>query len=851
MSLLREAGHLETPPARLLLLATDANRRVRSTALANLALPLDSRAILLRAHQGEALASPELEWLSTLGAYGKEVAARNIATSDRVLLNLARQGHLKSITQGKHPRDAAWFLEQARTDPTLLGIISRDLSVGWPVRRQAINLLKFLPPESSVPAETVAPVQTPVEPVPIPTPESLPVATLRERLLDRKHAYTLTEQEAEELSSTPALRRLAARHPHTHVRLLEWLDTQQPYGPARENLLTQLGHRQLDDEARRHFALHRDWELRAALAPNPCLPLPLLELLARDADTLVRAASAEHPELPPTTLERLAADDSSLVREAVAAHPATPPQVLAHLAGDEEWEVGLNVARNPSSDEATLALLAASAHFQVREAVASNMLTDTGILKELAFDTNERVAEVARLRLPGATRESLEVAAHSKRRNVKLALATQQGAPRELLLALSADRSSAVRALAGLHPQLDHEARQRLRDDPDPQVRRVAHAADSTATAAELSALPRFDARVKVALSRNGSTPGAVLDTLSDDPQDAVRLLVVAHPATPIPGLERRLPELELRPLLRQHPHYRGRLQARLHEQELQEATQPDVSDETLLALMESDSVDVRGVLARHERTPLALQLLLTADPAISVRVALLERAVVSEEVQRVLVKDAAQEVQAALIGLPELDEGVMLELLRQPTVGAGLLMELAAHPNITPPVLAGLARQFSAPVRILAALHHLTPAATLQLLAADPQESVRQAVAAHPGCPPAVLHLLAQRPEHRLAVAVHPSTPPRTLEYLVYDAGYARAVRLPQRPKVVNMIRAFLLHRASQRAFPQMALLLAVIHHPNATTRAVRYASRLNHTEIEAAVLSWRAARPQAGARE
>ena len=370
----------------------------------------------------------------------------------------------------------------------------------------------------------------------------------------------------------------------------------------------------------------------------------------------------------------------------------------------------------------------------------------------------------------------------------------------------------------------------------------MAQAADSTAPAAELSALPRFDARVRVALSRNGSTPPDVLDALSDDSQDVVRSMVVLHPGTPLSGLSRRLTELELRPLIRQHPRYQGALREQLHTHELHEAAQLDVAEDTLRALANSDSVDVRAVLARHVRTPLDLQLALTSDPDPRVRASLLEREVVVEELQQRLVDDAAREVQEALVRLPELAESVMLALLKRPFIGVGLLEELAGHPGVTPAVVEAFAAHLSAQARTLAARHPLVSPATLTRLAGDLQEEVRQAVALHPHCPPAALHRLSQLPEHRLAVVLHPSTRAGTLESLAYDAGYARATRLPRTPKVFDLLRTYLLRRASQRAFPQMALLLGVIRHPNASARAIGYAGRLNHPEVAAALLAVRA---------
>lgn len=133
----------------------------------------------------------------------------------------------------------------------------------------------------------------------------------------------------------------------------------------------------------------------------------------------------------------------------------------------------------------------------------------------------------------------------------------------------------------------------------------------------------------------------------------------------------------------------------------------------------------------------------------------------------------------------------------------------------------------------------------SLSRLTADQEGGVRQLISAHLALLPKALHRLAHRAENRQAVVLYPFTSDGILEALAYNAGDARTVHLPSTPRIVDLLRAHnLFCRASQRAFPQMSLLRGVIRHPNATSRAILFMSRLNCPDVASAVLAWRASR-------
>ena len=824
----------DTAPNELLLLASDADAAVRAAARANLKCPRDAVTLLNFADASpDKLNAVQLEWLSQQGPHAIAIVLKHPSTPRAALVRLILAGHIKAVLARPGERKWKWLLEEARQRPELLKYLAGSGSgIPWLLRFQANAL--------SLGSAASGPDQDAATAVPAPTPE-----LVRARLLLRREDPNLTEPELALIQETPRLYKLAARHPLLPVPLLEWLDEQQPYGEARETLLRRLEQGALDEETLLRFAWKGDWETRAAVARNPALPERARTHLASDDDWWVRAAIAENPNAQPAELTALAAEQGHVtIREHVAAHVHTPGEVLIRLARDGDAAVRAQVARNPSAPPEALAALATDERFGTREAAAAHPLSDPATLEQLTHDDNERVRLVAKLRLRTVAEPEALTLLDSRRRHVKLALTSQPDLPEALLTRLISDRNPQVRAQTALHPGSAAAAVQALMADPVLDVRRVALALGS-ATPEALSGLPRFDTRIRQALSRNALAPAALLQELGDDPLPAVRLAVVLNPAAPQGALERRLPEQPLRPSIRRHPRY-GSVRDKLHIMEYGEASDLHATPQALHGLSVSDSPRVRRRVAKHPNAGETTLSRLVQDDEEDVRLTLTARPPdqLSAELQAVLAQDASLIVRLALTARPDLPANVMRLLAEQPNQDEELLLKLSRHPRAAPELLGALARHKLLGVRCAAAGHPLTPVAHLLTLTQDAHEEVKRALLKRPDCPSSVLQRLSSQPNLRLSVVAHPNADAAVLEQLSCSAEYARLLRSEVWINKLRWLDTPLVRRwldwskgrSSARAFGDLALLKAVIVHPAATPLALMHARRLNHPEINAA---------------
>ncbi|GGL18886.1 hypothetical protein [Deinococcus radiotolerans] len=792
---LQEAASPDTTPERLILLATGADAAVRDAARANARCPSSLLELVRMAEtKPHSLLGVHLEMLAQLGSHAQAIAAAHPKRTARVL----------SVINGHRPPEP----------PTPEGAPPFDRTVAGPA----------------------APVAGAVH-----------ADDLRQKLKDRRAPLTLDPDEHALIRSDRRLQRLAARHPQLPVDLLVWIDARQPYGQARETLLTRLAEHPLEPELLAQVALNGDWEERAAVARNAFLPDAARSALCGDEDWWVRAAAAENPAATPADLTHLAQDTEHVtIREHVAAHPHAPGDVLLRLAQDGDPAVRLQAARNPSTPPEALDALAQDPRFTVREAVAAHALCPGDVLRALAADPNERVQYVAQLRLRPLNDAAVGEALATRRRHVKLALSVSGTTPATAIGQLARDRNPQVRAQVALHPHLSDSALSALAQDPAMTVRLVARAADGNTAADQLAFLPRFDARVRQALSRNHSAPAPVLDDLSEDPLLDVRLNVVLNPAAPGEALKRRLAEQPLRPDLRRHPRYEHELRDTLQAMELREAERPDATPEALHELSHSDGPRVRTRVAGHSHTGQETLLTLARDPELTVREAVVQR---REElplpVQRALATDLQWDIRVLLVKRKDLDPAAMLDLLLRPDEDEALLEDVARHPRVNEEVLTALARHANSGARRAAAQHQLTPPALLYQLAYDPQAHVQRSLLKNRACPPQVLILLSRQATMRLDIVHHVNTNEVVLEHLAYDAAYDRYLRAERWLKLtpfkeaalVQRWRAWMLARASAGALEHSNVLPAVIEHPRATERAVAFARRLRGRSIDEAL--------------
>jgi hypothetical protein len=75
-----------------------------------------------------------------------------------------------------------------------------------------------------------------------------------------------------------------------------------------------------------------------------CLPIEILELLAKDSDGRVRWMVASKNKLTPDLLKRLARDPDEAVRQRVVCHKRLPIEALNELRSDLSVEIRLLAA---------------------------------------------------------------------------------------------------------------------------------------------------------------------------------------------------------------------------------------------------------------------------------------------------------------------------------------------------------------------------------------------------------------------------------------------------------------------------------------------------------------------------
>lgn len=851
---LQEARSKRTAPARLRDLAVHLDPEIRQAARGNPRCPSDINQLLdLAEEHPEHLTAAHLDALARLGPYGVLLSVQHPEVSDDTLISLVQAGHLHFVLEDRSDHSADWIMRQAEHRPALLRYLCADAGVPWPLRRRAWKMRKAQKKKQGLTEleNVAAPDPASPDPAAKPSPDQNPPEVevtpeeVRRKLRERQGPVELLAEEIALIQADVKLQRLAARHPYLPVPLLGWIDREQPHGQARETLLNRLEAHALEPELFTLLAQRGEWDIRAAMGRNPHLPDAVRRQLGHDEDWWVRAAVAENPETQPDELTALAQDhDHVTVREHVAAHPHTPGDVLLRLAQDGDPAVRSQVARNPSAPPETLALLAEDERYATREAAAAHALSSPETLARLRSDRHERVRYVAGLRTDSLDETRAQEALATRRRNVRLALSHARSTPVPVLEQLARDRHPDVRAQVALHHHVPEGVRRALLDDASAVVRTVALASDEETPSDRLAFLPRHDARLRQALSRNAHTPEAILEELSEDPVKEIRLSVVLNPSAPGSALERRLPEQPLRPDIRRHPRYEGEVQRKLRQIEEQEASHPDATPEALEALSQSDSPGVRARVARHPNSPEALLHVLAASyQEERVRRAVAERpGTLSEDLQQHLARDESADIRRVVAYRPGLPESVMLILAQTSADDEALLSSLLENQEPCVPLLELLAHNISTDLRMQVARHRSTPLKTLLELAQDPHEDVHKALLRNRQLDAAALLQLVHHARLRLRIAQHPRADGAVLEALAYDARYHRYLKLQAWIKRMPFAehpwsrqwQASAKRRASGRAYKDLAVLRAVVEHLAATPKAVQYAQRLRHPDMD-----------------
>lgn len=576
-------------------------------------------------------------------------------------------------------------------------------------------------------------------------------------------------------SGGPWVRGVAARHPKTPPESLARL-ARDPVLAVR---VSALRHPFTPEEALWAGSAAVLPILRRAVARNPAATDAMLARLASDPDPTVRRAVAAHRYLEPKALTVLAGDADAAIRESVARHRLTAPDVLEKLSADAEARVRRAAAKNPMTPPGTFARLAADPEVSVRTMMAQRRDLPDDLLCQLACDASDHARHCARfnrsnshdligelLHLPNDLEAVRRAVARGKRRLAK------RVAPKPF-----------ARRYHFSFPT------RRWKEPRNPQHSEQHSAAHDPATPPEELArlVAHGDHWILETVASNPGAPVALLRELYHHSRITWRLYwhLAQNPNTPADLLAKlaKQPNSTCRSFL---------------------CWNKAAPLELLVALARDAEASVRCSVAGLERTPVATLAAMCDDPDESVQKALLANSAVPwAAVERWLPRvERDLEWRQRLAQRTDLPPEWRVRLLRDAEVPVRLAFArnacqvpedfevLANDPELS--VRHALA-QFSVtwnaetlermaqgddPMRLamVARAHHLPPALG-ERLATHPAEEVRAALASNHATSDAALLKLAgdSAPQVRQALRCHPRCPPEEVDAWL-TAGFTEA---------------------------------------------------------------------------
>lgn len=378
-----------------------------------------------------------------------------------------------------------------------------------------------------------------------------------------------------------------------------------------------------------------DRSLRFRVGRNPVTPEPLIRELAADRYADVVAGVASNPAAPPDVLYELSRDPRATVRRAAAENPSTPrrrpkgvsPQldrdarVKENTGGHTEHTL---VASDPHEGSATAGLVPTSAPSQKPDRPWSPV--DTRWLLVLAG------YETVRDQLPEPSRYW----AWRWGRSLDLPEGLTAALDKVLADLMRPDRPAWLRQYsASSQPITDPSVRDQLLNDFDPEIRwstlcrSVKHPDDALGELLTELALSQ-DARVRLLSEGDSALSDRVLAKIDEH----VLEVVAAHPSTPPAALRSLSPTSSPKVLLRL-------------------AQNPALPHSDLTAVIQSIpanlSVSSREWLAAQPDVPDDVSMVMSADKAPRVRLALAQNRDIPDEVSIIMSTDRAPRVRLAL----------------------------------------------------------------------------------------------------------------------------------------------------------------------------------------------------------
>ncbi|MEW2407948.1 hypothetical protein [Streptomyces griseoviridis] len=438
---------------------------------------------------------------------------------------------------------------------------------------------------------------------------------------------------------------------------------------------------------------------------RPRLTLALLERDTGYAEGPRSPDDADRPERPrlPGDADRrswarlLAGSPSVEHRERLAACPGLPPDVVRRLATDPATAVVAELAVWTCSPE-LLAGLAAHPHTDVRRSVAANEATPPATLAALLAGGPQPPArscpfcDGTEVFLPDTECDGRHRTAE---RHIHEQALRNPATPADVAARFAGNPCALLRRHLASRPDLPRPAYELLARDPDPRVR------------ADLADNPGIDARL--------------IRSLAADPDPEVLGRLARHPCLP----------LDLLPRL---AGLRGLGRSPLPC--LDSATRPEIT-----ALAASAHPGVRMVVARRRDLPDDVRDALARDPDAKVVNAVAPHPGLGEGQLTAMVERHGVRVVVKVAENPGASPALLLSLAAHRPPVPKVLRVIARHPHATAPVLLACLTDLDG--RRVAAARAGLPVSALVELLADGDASVREAAAANPVLPVAVMRQL------------------------------------------------------------------------------------------------------------
>ena len=598
------------------------------------------------------------------------------------------------------------------------------------------------------------------------------------------------------------------------------------------------------------LALSQDVSIRFRVGRNVSTPEETVRELARDRYAKAREGVARNERAPADVLVELCRDSSVGVRRAATANSLTPKDSAKALSIGRSVQPQ-STGKVPATDIAGLIpAVDEDAALRRRSDRDGSALNSRWFADFLIYKRGGTVSWAdPGMPVPEASRRW----ALKEGRSLDLVKGLSMGLPDAIKHDLMrTERPAWVRQLVAADlPITDHETRDMLLADSDPQIRwatlrRTVDAPD-VALGAMLDRLAsdrrertlfrtegndqpswardrtpaEYDRETLQLVAAHPSTPPASLRNLADSRSPDILVALMGNPTLSADDLAALLPRLRtIRPFeLRERLAASGRIRAAAAE-----------------ALCDDHDVRVRTTLARNSAVPAEVLSRLAEDSEPSVRLAVLLNGRASAELatslaEPLLTSSSDEVLLEALssvgrrddLDLPaDLLEDALDRLSKSRLRDPDLRCIAAGDPRTGPPTLARLAQSADDGVRRAAAGNPRTPSAALEALSCASESSVRAAAAGNEALDIRLLVALVhdEKPEVRTSAARNSRLDPLLLDALLHDEEISVRAAALGNPSTRPEDKASAVKR-SDRAWREAAPSRANLEEMIADTRA------------------------------